>query len=126
MAQTKREPYRVLIVDDEVATRQMLAELLQAPHRSIEVRDTPRAALEFLQHNPVDLAFVDLMMPGMSGAELAEKIKERYPRAHVVICTGYLAEPLDQDAKTTKADRIMHKPLDFGEVLRLADSYTTE
>lgn len=126
MAETKTIPYRVLIVDDEAGAREVLAELLQAPNRSIEVRDTPQAALEFLQQNPVDLAFVDLMMPGMSGTELAGKIKQQYPRAHVVICTGHLAEAPADVAHVKQVDRILQKPLDFGEVLQLADSYTKE
>src|SRR5437879_5980185 len=92
MEEPKHNLFRVLIVDDDAATRELLAEVLEAPNRSVAVRDCPRAALEFLQHNPIDLAFVDLMMPEMGGDELAKKIKERNPQAHVVLCSGYLAE----------------------------------
>mgnify|MGYP001341997068 CR=1 FL=1 len=88
----KKTPYRVLIVDDEPDERDLLAELLSGPNRAVEVRDTPRAALEFLQHNPVDLAFLDHHLPGMSGTELAQRIKTMYPHAHIVMCTGYLVE----------------------------------
>ena len=55
----KQEIYRVLIVDENAAMREMLAGLLRAPNRSVEVRDGARAALEFVQHNPIDVAFVD-------------------------------------------------------------------
>jgi CheY-like chemotaxis protein len=124
--QTKRELYRILIVDDDVAIRDLLADLLQGPHRSVEARDTPRAALEFLQHNPIDLAFVDLVMPGMQGTELARKIKERCPQAHVVICTGYLTEASVAEAHAIPVDHLMEKPLDLGELLELADTYSKE
>jgi CheY-like chemotaxis protein len=126
MTPAKPEPYRILIVDDDTASRQLLAQVLAAPNRSIEVRDSGRAALEFLQHNPVDLAFVDVTMPGSSGAQLAKKIKQRCPRAHVVICAGHLTAAASADAKTTKAERMGRKSVNFGEVLRLADSYRTE
>lgn len=118
--------YRVLIVDDDPGICQILADLLQAPNRSIEVRDAPKAALEFLQHNPIDLAFVDLMLPGMAGTELADQIKERCAHAHVIICTGQLAEATAAEARATKAERVLRKPLNLGEVLQLADSYTAE
>jgi two-component system response regulator RegA len=126
VGQTKRDPYRILIVDDDAAICDLLSELLQSPSRSIEVRDTPRAALEFLQRNPVDLAFVDLVMPGMKGTELAKKIKERCPQAHIVICTGYLTEASAAEAQAVPVDCLLEKPLDLGEVLELADSYSTE
>lgn len=126
MADTNRHTYRVLIVDDDAYLREMLADLLRSPQRSIEVRDTARAALEFLQHNPVDLAFVDLMLQGMRGDELADRIKERNPHAHVIICTGFVTEAAGAQAKEAKVDRVLHKPLNLGEVLRLADSYATE
>lgn len=124
--ETKTDLYRVLVVDDDAAFREILGQLLAAPNRSVEMRDTARAALEFLQHNPVDLAFVDLMLSGMSGDILAGKIKERYPQAHVIICTGFVGERIGSQATEARADRVLHKPLNLGEVLRLADSYATE
>ena len=126
MEEPKQNLFRVLIVDDDAGVRELLAQILQAPHRSVAVRDCSRAALEFLQHNPVDLAFVDLMMPGMGGDELAKKIKQRNPRAHVVICTGYVAEANAAEAHATGVDRVLRKPINLGEVLQLADSYRTE
>jgi CheY-like chemotaxis protein len=126
MIDNKKNLYRVLIIDDDPAVCQVLADLLQSPNRSIEVRDTSQAALEFLQHNPVDLAFVDLMLPRMTGTKLAERIKGRYPHAHVVICTGQLADAPTAEAHPTNVERVLQKPLNLGEVLQLADSYTTE
>jgi CheY-like chemotaxis protein len=125
-ADAAHDVYRVLIVDDEVAVCDVLAEVLRSPRRSIEVRDTPQAALEFLQHNPIDLAFVDVGMPGMSGFELAERIKQRYPHAHVVICTGYFGAELASEAEAVHVDHVLTKPVDFGELIQLANSYATE
>jgi CheY-like chemotaxis protein len=126
MNDNKQTLYRVLIVDDDPAICRILARLLQAPNRSVDVRDTPQAALEFLQHNPIDLAFVDLMMTGMTGTKLAEIIKGQCPHAHVVICTGQLADAPTAEACPTNTERVLQKPLNLGEVLQLADSYTTE
>ena len=123
MGETRKTPYRVLIVDDEPDERDLLAELLRGPRRSVEVRDSARAALEFLQHNPIDLAFLDHRMPGMSGTELAATIKTMYPQAHVVICTGYLVEAGCPEVRD-RAEHVLHKPLNLGEVLELADNYS--
>jgi len=123
---TNENLYRVLIVDDDAPVREVLAALLRAPNRSIEMRDSARAALEFLQHDPIDLAFVDAKMPGMTGAEFAQKIKARCPRAHVVIHTGCPNAAAQHEARPTNAERNSQEPLSVGELLELADSYTTE
>lgn len=123
---SKQDFYRVLIVDEDAGVREMLAELLRAPNRSVEVRDTSRAALEFLQHNPVDVAFVDAMLAGASAQDLADTIKKRCPHAHVVICAGRLSRPWDGAGHTRKGERVLRQPLNFGEALQLADSCTTE
>jgi CheY-like chemotaxis protein len=115
----------VLIVDDEPDERDLLAELLSGPNRAVEVRDTARAALEFLEQNPVDLVFLDHCMPGMSGAELAQRIKAKYPQAHIIICTGYLVEAGCPEIHDS-AERVLHKPLNLGEVLQLADNYSSQ
>jgi CheY-like chemotaxis protein len=125
MGEIRNTPYRVLIVDDEPEERDLLAELLSGPKRSVEVCDSPRRALEFLEHNPVDLAFLDHCMPGMTGAELAKRIKEKYPHTHIVFCTGYLVETGCPEVRD-QAEHILHKPLNLGEVLQLADTYSAQ
>jgi CheY-like chemotaxis protein len=116
--------YRILIVDDEAAICELLAEILKSPTRSIEVRDTAQGALEFLARNPVDLAFLDINIPGMTGLELAEHVRRANPQARIIICTGYFGEDIEEQARDVRADRVIHKPLDFGEVLQVAETYT--
>ena len=118
--------YRVLIVDEDAAMREMLSELLRAPNRSVEVRDTPRAALEFLQQNPIDVAFVDVMSRGASAQDLVNTIRKRCPHARVVICAGQLSQPREDADCTGKSERVLRQPFNFGKVLQLADLYTTE
>ena len=124
--QTAQVPYRVLIVDDDRSVRELLAELLQAPNRSIEMRDSAPSALEFLRHDPVDVAFVDAKLPGVTGMGFVEKIKAHCPRAHVVIHTGCLDETTRHEARATNAERNSQEALNIGELLELADSCTTE
>jgi CheY-like chemotaxis protein len=108
-------------VDDDPTEREILVELLTSPRRSVEAFESADAAWSFVQHNPIDLAFIDHVMPGRSGAELAGFIKSRYPQARVIMCTGYLIESAYPHI-VQQAERILRKPLDLGEVLRLADA----
>ena len=45
--------------------------------------------LEWAQHNPADVAFLDIAMRGMGGLALAEKLMELQPDCKIVFCTGY-------------------------------------
>jgi CheY-like chemotaxis protein len=123
---SKPDVYRILIVDEDAAMREILAALLRAPDRSVEVRDTARAALDFLRQNPVDVAFVDAMLAGASAQDLADTIKKRCPHAHVVLCAGRLSRPWDGAGRAKKGERVLRQPFNFGDALQLADSYTTE
>jgi DNA-binding NtrC family response regulator len=122
MNETTDRFHRVLIVDDDPAVWEVLTGLLRAPHRSVNVSDSYRSALEFLQHNPIDTAFVDGDLRGMSAAEFAGKVWALHPQAHVVIGTLYLAATGGPELQMTRTDRAQHKPLNMGEILKLADS----
>jgi two-component system, NtrC family, response regulator AlgB len=118
--------YRVLIVDEDAAMREMLSEILRAPNRSVETCDTPRAALEFLQQNPIDVAFVDVRSGDASAQNLVNTIRKRCPHARVVICAGQPSQPWADAECTGKGERVLRQPFNFGKVLQLADLYTTE
>ena len=118
--------YRVLIVDEDAAMREMLAALLSAPNRSVEVRDSVRAATEFVRHSPIDVAFVDAALTGPSAQHLVETIKKRCPHAHVIVCAGRLSQAWDDAGRSKRGEHVLRQLSNFGEALELADSYTTE
>lgn len=122
--QSSASLFRILVVDDEPALCELLAEVLKSPRRSVEVRDTARGALEFASRNPVDLAFLDVNLPGMSGWDLARQIKEISPHTRIVMCTGYDGEDIDAQARVVQADGVLHKPVDFGALIQLTESYS--
>jgi CheY-like chemotaxis protein len=122
-AHAPTEPYRILVVDDDPTEREVLVELLTAPNRVVEAFSSAEAALDYVRERPVDLALLDHVMPGMSGAELAEHIKTLHPQARIIMCTGYLVE-IGYPRLRAHAERVLHKPLNLGEVLHLAETPT--
>ena len=126
MNETTERFHRVLVVDDDPAVREMLNTVLRSPQRSVEFCDGPRAALEYLQHNPIDMAFVDADLAGMGAPELAGKIWELHPQAHVVVGTAYLAATDGRPVRITRNDRVNRRSQNMGDVLRLADSCAKE
>lgn len=80
-----------ITVDDEKA---MLTELTEAVKASNDISSviefsTCSSALEWMEKNKADIAFLDIAMRGMGGLVLAEKIQELQPDCKIVFCTGY-------------------------------------
>jgi CheY-like chemotaxis protein len=71
---------------------------------------------------PFDAVVSDVVMPGMSGIELAERVLDRQPGLRVVLLSGYTAETLDLERVIALGVRFVPKPLSSRQLLAaLAD-----
>ena len=82
---------RVLAVEDEVRLlRQLTNQIREAlPESEIAAFDNADEALDALQQETIDIAFLDIMIGNMTGVDLAKQIKAVYPHCDIVFCTGY-------------------------------------
>ena len=72
------EAARILVVEDNRDTSVLLRELLEGEGYQVESESTGETALAALERNPdVDLIVLDLMLPGMSGYEVIERLRGR-------------------------------------------------
>lgn len=82
-------PPRVLIADDEADARRMLFDWLTYQGYEVVVAAGGEEALALAAKQPLDLALVDMVMPGPSGMALAERLKELWPEMEVIIVTAF-------------------------------------
>lgn len=83
---------RILIADDHPVFLNGLRMLLELKGEGIEVVATARdgrEALERLRDTPVDVALLDIVMPGMDGVEVARRIREEHPGTRVLMLTTF-------------------------------------
>ncbi|HMK33680.1 MAG TPA: response regulator [Desulfomonilaceae bacterium] len=111
------EQLKLLLVDDEVEFVLTLAERLAL--RGIEVR-TAHSGEEALRHiisDPPQVVVLDVMMPGMGGLEVLQRIKEQNPGIKVILLTG-IGNPRDgaEGIRLGACDYLM-KPLQLEELL---------
>jgi DNA-binding NarL/FixJ family response regulator len=99
---------RILLVDDHEIVRKGIRQLLDGPTRDVcgEASNGEEAIQKVLQLKP-DLVLMDYMMPGMSGAETLQKIREISPSTKIVILT--VDDALVQHADKIGADACVHK-----------------
>lgn len=109
---------KVLVVDDEHDIAE-LAELLLSSHGfDVLVAFSAQEALQILaKDNTIDAVFSDIVMPGMSGLELADQITASYPHVKIVLTSGY-AQPA-QIAGRPLRYLCTPKPYRIDTVLRL-------
>ncbi len=79
----------ILIVDDEELYRQLLTTRLGRGGHTLSEAADGESALEIARAATIDLALVDIKMPGMDGLELLTRLKSIDPRMEVVILTGH-------------------------------------
>ncbi len=107
---------KVLVVDDEADVADLAEMLLAAHGLDTAVAYSGAQALDMLATHPdIDAVVTDVMMPGMNGLELAERISSNYPKVKIILASGYMApsmfdgRPLKQlfIAKPYKIDNLL-------------------
>ena len=80
---------RILVVDDDSYVREATEMILIRKGYEVDTAPEAKTALQKLEEGEYDLLLSDIKMPGMSGQELLEKVKAKWPELHVILMTAY-------------------------------------
>ncbi len=111
----------ILVVEDEDAVRYLACRVLRGVgYRVLEAGD-PAAALRIVraEEQPVHLLVTDIVMPGMSGPALAERLVAGWPDLKVLYITGYAEEAIERQGALPAGGALLEKPF---TAQQLADS----
>jgi len=115
---TASEPARILIVDDERHNRQLLEVMLSPEGFLLRTAATGEEALAMVAEEPPDLILLDIMMPGMDGYEVAEKIKGNLATKNIPVIMVTALN--DRNARMLSlgagAEEFLTKPVDRAEL----------
>ncbi len=90
---------KILLVDDDAFLRDMYATKFSELKHTVDFAETGEVALTKLHENTYDVILMDMIMPGMSGVELLEKVKsEKLGGEPVCIMLSNQSEGTDRDA----------------------------
>lgn len=102
----------ILLVDDDEPVRGMLAMGIASLGHRVLTAGSAEEALETARQNPdLNLAVIDIRMPGMSGVELAGKLRELHPALRTLFCTGSTLDSLAQQGVDLDAGDYLLKPV---------------
>lgn len=116
-----RRALRVLLVEDNDHVRDFASTLLADLGHQVSAANGGAAALALLEAQDFDMLFSDVVMPGMSGVELAREASTRHPSLKILLASGYSDEIL---AGAGAVFDFVHKPYDaqqLGEALGRAE-----
>lgn len=102
----------LLIVDDEVEIREMLARHFAFEGFNVLQAGDGLEALEVLNSNKVELIISDIVMPRMTGVQLLEIVHKEFPMIRVNMITGYVTQSHLLQCMQNHADNVVYKPLE--------------
>ena len=109
---------KIIAVDDERIALEGLLDVISevAPEAEVNGFEYPEDALAFVDENDCNIAFLDVEMAGMSGVELAERLKLRNPDINIIFATGF--EEYRREAYDLHASGYLTKPITAEKVKR--------
>jgi CheY-like chemotaxis protein len=102
---------KVLIVDDDPVVAKSFDRVLSGKGYAVITASSGQEALNKLETEDYDVVFTDIKMPGMSGLEMAEQVKQRRPWLPVVIVTGYGSPANEARAEAAGVSGFLRKPV---------------
>ncbi|WP_272938335.1 hybrid sensor histidine kinase/response regulator [Noviherbaspirillum denitrificans] len=116
---TKGLPEKALVVDDQPDVLEVAVELFRQLGYDVLSASNGRDALEIIRRTPdIDVVFSDVVMPAMTGVELARQVRAIAPQAKIVLASGYASNTFNQKEPGTDGFEIVTKPYRMAEIIR--------
>jgi CheY-like chemotaxis protein len=109
----------VLLVEDEAGVRKLSRRILErAGFEVLAARDGEQALqMAAAEELPIDLVLTDMVMPRMSGKQLAKELNRIRPGTRILFMSGYTGESLEERGDLTKTDVVLEKPFSPAELV---------
>jgi signal transduction histidine kinase/CheY-like chemotaxis protein len=104
----------ILVVEDDPHIRQFMVESLEILGYQVAHAEDAQTALDRIKSMEPDLLITDFLMPSMTGAELVQHARRKYPELPVIIATGYA--DLRAINEVTDSDMVLRKPFQLQDL----------
>ncbi len=102
----------ILVAEDEPAVRSLVGDSLQAQGYTVLLADSPAEAVTLANRHsgPIHLLLTDVIMPGLSGSELANHLRFERPEMKVLFMSGYTGEAIAHHGVVNEGVAFLSKP----------------
>ncbi len=113
------EQLRIMVIDDELQIVELIGLMLGSLGHHVTVCNDPMDAISRVEREDFDLVLTDLGMPGLSGWEIASKIRQVSPKTCVVLMTGWGASFKEEELKEKGIDALLTKPFRLNDIIQV-------
>ena len=112
----------MLVVDDELTVLNLMCRTLELAGLITEGISDPAEALQVITDGSLsfDCVITDMTMPGISGDELARRIRHLHPDLPIILCSGFNFNPPDSEDALSAVTAFLKKPFSNGQLVDLA------
>jgi len=121
MSSAQGVPIRALIIDNDAAHAQVVAESLERLEYDCTVATSGAEGAKKIDNDTFDLVITDLMMSDVGGLEILERAKRELPEAEVILVTGHGTVPSAVQAIQQGAFNYLLKPLDLAQLRAVSE-----
>jgi DNA-binding NtrC family response regulator len=121
----KNKDIKVLLVDDEEAFVNTLAQRLKMRELNVNTVYDGEQALAKVKSEEPDVMVLDLKMPGLHGMDVLKEIRKAYPNMQVIILTGHGTEKDEEEARRLGGFDFLRKPADIETLVgKIKEAYS--
>ena len=117
MMATNREPYSILITDDDRRCQEALREIMEPEGFRTRLASSGEEALDIVQQEPVHLMLLDVHLPRLTGLETLELVRQFNVMLPCILVTADVNERLMRQAQQARAYSVIPKPVSKNVVL---------
>ena len=111
------ENTRILFVDDEDSLRTFALRALKKKGYDVVGCNSAENALDYIKEDKnFDLMITDMVMPGLNGAELSERVKQQIPGIKIILASGYSEEIVKQEVENFDEFEFLTKPFSLSDL----------
>lgn len=110
-----RRRLKILLVEDDPDSRELLAEVLAIDHEVVTAADGQEGLVTFVRERP-EVVVTDETLPGLKGSELARRVRGLRPETRILLVSGHATVPGSE-----ACDLVLRKPLDVEDLLNALD-----
>ncbi len=114
-----RRVLKILLIEDDKNVIETLSEMLQFSGHKVSLAENGAEGLRTFNDNPFDLVLTDLGMPGLTGFDVAQRIKQKNPAIPVVLITGWNLKMNPDELRARGVDYLIMKPFRIAQIINL-------
>ncbi len=111
----------VLVVDDNDSVLEFMTDLLEYQGCSVLTAGSGEDAIKIARERKIDIAFIDICLPGIDGVETLRRLKTDHPNTVFILISGVTAEETLDEAFKLGASRFLKKPFTIEDVIESLD-----